>query len=133
LIWRVLMLLAGAASCGCSLTFVTPPPAAAAPGTARPHVECTTSNVAPILDSVVTGYEAFRVGFAALGPDSAYRHSPIDRDADLALGLAFGAAFAGSAIYGFVSTARCRRIKQGPPATPHVIGVSQRDTSAPAY
>jgi hypothetical protein len=130
---RVWMLLAGAACSGCSLTFVTPPPAAVAPGNARPHVDCTTSNVAPVVDSVLTGYEAFRVGFAALGPDSAYRRSPIDRDADLALGLVFGAAFAGSAIYGFVSTARCRRIKQGPPQTPHVIGVSQGDAAAPAY
>ncbi len=130
---RIWTLLAGAACGGCSLTFVTPPPSAVAPSAARPHVDCTTSNVAPILDSVLTGYEAFRVGFAALGPDSAYRRSPIDRDADLALGVAFGAAFAGSAIYGFVSTARCRRIKQGPPSTPHVIGVSRRDATAPAY
>lgn len=118
---------------GCSLTFVTPPPSAVAPPTARPHVECTTSNVAPILDSVVTGYEAFRVGFAALGPDSAYRHSPIDRKTDLALGLAFGAAFAGSAIYGYVATARCRRIKQGPPGGDYVTGVSARQAPALAH
>ncbi len=131
---RVSTLLALACCSGCSFTFMTPPPAAAKPRSeARPHVECTTSNVAPILDSVLTGYEAFRVGFAALGPDSAYRHSPIDRDADLALGLAFGAAFAGSAAYGYWAAARCRRIKQGPAPTDYVTGVSQRAAPALAY
>lgn len=127
---RLSLLLLGAAGCGgCSLTFVTPPPAVAPPA-ARPHVDCTTSNLAPILDSVLLGYEAVRVGFAALGPDSAYRRSPIDRDTDLALGLAFGAAFAGSAVYGYVATARCRRIKQGPPPTDPVTGVSARELPA---
>jgi hypothetical protein len=126
---RLSTLVIAACCGGCSLTFVTPPPRAT-PGAARPHVDCTTSNVAPILDSVLTGYEAVRVGFAAFGPESAYRRSPIDRKTDLALGVAFGAAFAGSAVYGYLATARCRRIKQGPPAGDYVTGVSAREAPA---
>jgi hypothetical protein len=109
---------------GCSFTFVTPPPSRPVASEPRPHVECTTSNVAPIIDSAITGYETFRVAYAALGPESAYRSSPIDRETDLALGLAFGGVFLASTIYGFVSTAQCRRIKQGAPASDYMPGIT---------
>jgi hypothetical protein len=124
----VVALGAGLTCAGCSFTFVTPPPSRSAGSEPRPNVECTTSNVAPIVDSVVTSYETFRVAYAAFGPDSAYRDSPIPRDADLALGVAFGGAFLASAIYGYVNTARCRRLRDGAPQQPYLPGVSRGET-----
>ena len=42
----------------------------------------------------------------------------------MAVGGVFAAAFAGSAIYGYISVARCRRIKQGSPPPDYIPGVS---------
>lgn len=65
-------------------------------------------------DALLTGYEAFRVGYAALASEQAYAGSPIDRKTDLWLGVGFGAVFLSSAIYGTVATSRCQRLKEGP-------------------
>ena len=103
--------------------FVTPPPAHA-PGFARPHVDCTTSYLWPIVDSALTAYELAGVAYVSTLDDSRFRSYPISRRADMAVGLGFAAAFAGSAIYGYVSAARCRRIRSGPPEQEYVPGVS---------
>jgi hypothetical protein len=111
---------------GCSATFLTPPPAAPAPGSARPHVDCTTSYLLPILDSALTAYELAGVAYVATLDDARFRNYPISRQTDMALGVAFATAFAGSAVYGYVSAARCRRIRQGPEPVDYVPGVSRR-------
>lgn len=113
-----------ALSSGCSATFLTPPAASIAPGAPRPHVECTTSYLLPILDSALTAYELAGVAYVATLDEDRFRGYPISRDADLALGAAFAAAFAGSAIYGYVSAARCRRVRSGPAPGDYVPGVS---------
>jgi hypothetical protein len=116
--------IALAASCsGCSATFVTPPPSAA-PGQPRPHVGCTTSYVWPIVDSAFTAYQLAGVAYLGTLDDARFRNYPISRRADMAIGGVLAAAFAGSAIYGFVSAARCRRVKRGPAPTDYVPGVS---------
>ena len=109
---------------GCSVTFMTTAPRDAARGQARPHVECTSSYAAPIVDSVVATYELVGVGYAATLDDSAYDRYPISRKQDMALGAGFAALFVGSAVYGFVSAAHCRRVKRGPPQGDYVPGVS---------
>ncbi len=112
-----------ALSSGCSATFLTPPPPVA-PGTAGPHVECTTSYLLPILDSALATYELTAVAYTATLDDAAFRGYPISRGADMAIGAAFAAAFAGSAIYGYVSASRCRRVQSGPAPADYVPGVS---------
>jgi hypothetical protein len=91
-------------------------------------VECTSSYLLPMLDSALTAYELGGVGYVATLDDSQFRRYPITRRADMAIGAAFAAAFAGSALYGFISAARCRRLHDGPGPRDYVPGYS----SAPA-
>jgi len=109
---------------------MTPPPALSAPGFARPHVDCTTSYLAPIVDSAVTAYQLAGVAYVSTLDDSRFARYPISRKEDMAVGGVFAAAFAGSAIYGFVSAARCRRIKRGPPLDQDIPGVTREPPSA---
>jgi hypothetical protein len=106
--------------------FLTAPPAQPAPGFARPHVDCTTSYLLPILDSAAAAYQLAGVAYVSTLDDARFRNYPISRQADMALGAAFAAAFAGSAVYGYVLAARCRRIQQGPPTQDYLPGVSSR-------
>ena len=111
---------------------MTPPPSAPAPGVPRPHVDCTSSNWAPIIDSALATYQLAGVAYVATLDDSRFRNYPITRQQDMAVGGVFAAAFVGSAIYGYVSAARCRRIKRGPPVQDYVPGVSSQPRRAPA-
>lgn len=104
---------------------MTPPPGGAAPGVARPAVDCTTGYAWPIVDSVLTAYQLGGVAYAATLDDSRYDRYPISRQTDMALGAGFAAVFAASATYGYISAARCRRIRQGPPGDGYVPGVSR--------
>src|SRR4051794_3471413 len=99
---------------GCSLTFMTPAPAHTSPGFARPHVDCTTSYLAPIVDSAFTAYQLVGVAYVSTLDDARFARYPISRQEDMAVGGIFAAAFAASAIYGYVSAAQCRRIQRGP-------------------
>jgi hypothetical protein len=121
---RISVVFLGGCLCsGCSLVFVTPPPAAA-PGLPRPHVDCTTSFLAPIVDSAFTAYQLAGVAYVSTLDDARFANYPITRKQDMAVGGAFAAAFAGSAVYGFVSAARCRRVKRGPATPDYLPGVS---------
>jgi hypothetical protein len=104
---------------------MTPAPSAPAPGFARPHVDCTSSYLGPIVDSVVTAYQLAGVAYVATLDDRRFRNYPISRREDMAVGAVFAAAYAGSAVYGYVSAARCRRIQHGPPGADSVPGVSR--------
>lgn len=99
-------------STGCSLLFVNAP-ASPRPGTVvRVASNCTTSQVAPVLDSIFGGLEAARVVYAASADESVYRdpNQPLSRGADIALGLGFTALFVGSSIYGYVATGKCQKL-----------------------
>jgi len=126
--WMLLACLAGW-SCGCSFTFMNTAPAGAARGQARPHLDCTTSHAAPIIDSVVATYQLVGVGYAATRDDSDYENHLISRQADMAIGAGFAALFTGSAVYGYVSAAHCRRVKRGPPSDGYLPGVSSQQPS----
>jgi hypothetical protein len=121
---RIGALLLGCVCSGCSLAFVSPPPSAPAPAMARPHVDCTTSYLWPIIDSALTAYQLAGVAYAATLDESRFANYPISKSQDMALGGVFAAAYAGSAIYGYVSAGRCRRIRRGPPVPHYLPGVS---------
>lgn len=108
---------------------MTPAPSSAARAQARPKVECTSGYAAPIIDSVLASYELAGVAYAATLDDSRYENYPISRKADMAIGAGFAALFAGSAVYGFVSAAHCRRVKNGPPGDTYLPGVSRERRS----
>jgi hypothetical protein len=103
---------------------MTPAPSDAARERARPHVDCSSSYAAPIVDSVLAGYELFGVGYAATLDDDDYARYPISRKTDMAIGAGFAALFVGSAVYGYVNAAHCRRVRSGPPQSDYLPGVS---------
>jgi hypothetical protein len=124
---RISALVLGCLSSGCSLIFVNPPPSAPGPGMARPHVDCTSSYLWPIVDSALMAYQLAGVAYVATLDESRFANYPISKTQDMALGGVFAAAYAGSAIYGYVSAGRCRRIRHGPPAPDYLPGVSSAD------
>lgn len=124
-------LLSAASGSGCSLTFMTPPPVSM-PGRARPHVDCTTSYLAPVLDSAAAAYQLAGVAYVSTLDEARFREYPISKQADMAIGGALAAAFVGSAIYGYVSASRCRRVRSGPAGDEYLPGVSRLDIGAPS-
>jgi hypothetical protein len=78
---------------------------------------CTSSKAAPVLDSVFTGLELVRTGLAVSKKEADYDGAPISRTADVAFGAAFSALFLSSAIYGFVKTNQCSKLRQRPYAS----------------
>lgn len=100
---------------------------------ARPHVDCTTSYLAPIVDSAVTAYQLASVAYISTLDDSRFARYPITRNEDLAVAGVFAAAWAGSAIYGYVSVARCRRSRAGSPSPGYVPGVSRRSPPTSSF
>ena len=110
----VLAALFALSSTGCSLLFVnerpSPRPGSLAPAAAK----CTSSQVAPVLDTIFTGLEATRTVYAASADDSVYKNpnQPLSRGTDVALGLGFTALFLGSSLYGYVATRNCRKYEE---------------------
>lgn len=94
------------------------------PGVARPHVDCTTSYLWPVVDTALFAYEAAGVAYVSTLDEARFRNYPISKQGDMAVGVAFAAAFAGSAVYGYVSAARCRRVQHGPVRGDYLPGVS---------
>ncbi len=107
----VCLLLVGSGS-GCSFTFVKTPATDGRISSRLAGGDCTSSQLAPVLDTVFTGLQVARVGMAATARSSAYKDAPISRGADIALGAGFIALFASSAVYGFVSTSKCSRLQK---------------------
>src|SRR5262245_18743225 len=80
-------------STGCSLIFVSGPPDH--PETLPPSapIDCTSSKVTPVIDTVVTGLQVVRTAVAASAHDSDYSGQPISRQADIGFGVGFAALF----------------------------------------
>jgi len=121
-------------SSGCSLLFVKPPLAGAEDSAPDPEMECTSSKVAPIFDTVFTGTNLLSAAVAATADDKAGTTSsqPVSREASVALGLGFGALFLGSAIYGFATTSRCDRIHHGSAGAPGAAPAGSSRPRSPA-
>lgn len=93
---------------GCSFLFVHGPPAN------HPQLDsfdCTTSNVVPVIDGAVAGFETVRTIVAVAADDSVYDNYPLSRGADIGIGVALTGLFVGSAIYGATKTGRCSDAK----------------------
>ncbi|MBV9947292.1 MAG: hypothetical protein JOZ69_10625 [Myxococcales bacterium] len=99
------------ATSGCSFLFVKPP----RPPDSGTYSRCTSSNWAPVLDSLVTTVQAVRITLDLVEPDSAFQNAVLNRGSDLAIGVALGTVFVSSAAYGFVEVTRCR---EGPKREP---------------
>jgi len=110
---------------------MTPPPSRPAPDLARPHVDCTASYLAPIVDSVFSAYQLAGVAYVSTLDDSRFSRYPITRQEDMAVGGALAAVFTGSAIYGFVSAARCRRIRHGAAPNEEMPGITREPSVEP--
>jgi len=91
---------------GCSFLFTTAPKSAESPAEFVSK-KCTTSKAAPIIDTVIAGYQGFRTVYAATTDKSSYDGAPISREADIAFGLGFFTLFTASAIYGYYVTSKC--------------------------
>jgi hypothetical protein len=109
---RCWVVLAAVLLSGCSFAFVRPPPApekrSAPPGV---QVECTTSRAAPIVDAVITAFQALRTAVAVSSTEADYVDAPIDREVDIAAGVTLTTLFGVSAIYGFYATSQCDTAK----------------------
>lgn len=92
---------------GCSFIFVSGP--SRVDGDVV-HIDCTSSRVAPIFDTIFTVFQVGRTVAAVAASDSTYEGAPISRGADIGFGVGFTALFLSSAIYGFSKTAKCRRL-----------------------
>jgi hypothetical protein len=102
------------ASSGCSFTFVHPPSSSGS--AAGPRRACTSSKLAPVLDTIFTGAQVVRTAYALSASDSVYDDptQPLSRGADVGLGVGFAALFLSSAVYGYVNTSECSKRGQGP-------------------
>ena len=137
---KALRRVLGAVSCvssvtllpGCSWLFVEAPPAQVRPSE---PVTCTRGKAAPIIDSVVTGFQTVRVVYALTQSEADYKDFPISRGADIGIGLGLTVLFAASAAYGFGATASCaaaeqRALAEAPAVTPSGTGAVPTATTA---
>lgn len=119
-----LFLLLGliATQTACSWIFVKPPSDAeqnwldTRPRPVRlPAVEgrtCTSSKVAPILDTVFGAFQVARTGYALQASESDYVGAKFNRGTDIALGVALTGVFFLSAYYGYSHTAECTEVTE---------------------
>lgn len=98
-------------SAGCSYIFVDAPPPQARRSA---RLECTTSRLAPGFDVLFAGLQGVRTGAAIGASDSTYENAPLNRGADVGIGIALLALHASSAVWGFSKTATCRDLKADP-------------------
>src|SRR5687768_11374098 len=102
-----------AANSACSLIFVKPPESSGAVGRGSGLTECTSSKVAPVLDSVFAGVQAVRTVLAITADDRVYDDpQPLSREADVGIGFGLTALFLGSAAYGYATTSKCATAEQ---------------------
>jgi hypothetical protein len=103
---------------GCSYAFVNGPPDNYQQS---PVFDCTTSKVAPVLDTLGAGYQIVRAGVAVAADENDYADYPISRGADIALGIGFATLLTASAIYGYSETLSCQDAKAERAAPPPAL------------
>ena len=95
---------------GCSFVFSSGPSSDAVRSPLSAPVDCSTSKVPPVLDTIITGFQVARTGLAASAEDKVYRDSSLSREADIGIGIGLTALFLGSAIYGYHATSMCTKV-----------------------
>jgi hypothetical protein len=124
---------------GCSFVFVTRPPDALSRSTGSPPpstVNCTSSVLAPVVDTAIASYQVFRTGAALKADRGDYAGAPISRNADIGFGVGLTGLFLASAVYGFINTSECSTIKQGkvvapPPWVPPTVPAAPPPAAPP--
>ncbi len=97
-----------APTAGCSVVFVSGPKKIA-PGRFEPD-GCSTSRVAPIIDTVLLGlWGGAAVSEASRNATEGYG-TGVDRGTSIAVGVTLAALSAASAFYGYATVATCRRV-----------------------
>jgi hypothetical protein len=106
---------------GCSYIFVKTVPDSTARevrshvGSVKPppyvSLQCTSGKAAPVIDTLIAGYQVVRTGVALSASDASYSGQPINREADIVLGLAFVTLFTASSVYGFRHTGECSELE----------------------
>jgi hypothetical protein len=120
---------------GCSFLFTTAPKRAESP-TEFASNKCTTSKAAPIVDTLIAGYQSVRSVYAMTADKSAYEDAPISREVDIAAGVGLFTLFTASAIYGYYVTGQCsarrdRAVIVQHPEKPEVWDPDTRPPAAP--
>jgi hypothetical protein len=113
----VLVIALSAGMCGCSFVFMraapsTPPPRPAQSTVPSTEVECTSSRLAPVVDTlgaVVTGGLTLLLAVCPGDPDYEGEESPPTCDWQLAAAAVGTVAYVVSAAYGFSTAANCDR------------------------
>lgn len=126
--------LGASLNCACSFIFVKAPPAAVEKLPISEPVSCTTSKVAPIIDTLLGGYQVFRTGYALSRNEADYAGAPIGRNADIGFGVGLATLYFASSVYGYVVTGQCSEAKEvhervgpkpdGAPAVPQTFTFS---------
>ena len=101
---------------GCSYIFVSTPSTPSGGGMERAN-DCTSSKVAPVLDTVFGTLEVARTAVAVGNDDGDYVDQPLSREADIGFGVGFTALFLSSAVYGYYFTSRCHDLREHGPAS----------------
>jgi hypothetical protein len=97
---------------GCSLLFTKKAPSSTENLPVTAPVKCTSSVVAPVVDSIVGTLQVVRTGMAISADESDYGANPtITREMDIGIGATLATLFVTSAVYGFVVTNDCRTFK----------------------
>jgi len=101
---------------GCSFVFVTRAP----PPSERPRVvDCTTSNVAPIADTVIAVSQVVGFMYAFDASNLDYQYGRVSPVTGMVFTAALFALFAASAARGYTATGECKEImrQRGVPTT----------------
>jgi len=97
---------------GCSFLFVQRPPPAES---RRGKVRCTSSTIAPVMDTIGAGGLFVHTALTVSAPDAQYVGAlPISRHADIALGIGLTTLYVASTIAGFAWTSDCREARAVP-------------------
>jgi hypothetical protein len=128
-LWPFLLRLPLVGLCGCSFMFVR--------GAPKHHAQlssfdCTSSQAAPAVDTVVAVVEAVRTALAFAAEQSDYRDSPLSQDGDIALGVGLTALFGAAAAHGFSKATHCSEAKAALAARTQRNADSQKLLLAPA-
>jgi hypothetical protein len=96
---------------GCSFMLSSGPPSHTDLSAADEPIKCSSSKLPPIVDTLLGVGELGRIALAAATNEREYRDSPISKEADILLGVAFASLFIASAVYGYTVTGNCDEAK----------------------
>jgi hypothetical protein len=103
-----LLLMATIGTGGCSWIFVNAPPNN---HESLPYFDCTSSNAAPVLDTIWGALNAIGAISAAATPDEKWNYAT-SKSSTMIVGLLWTAVMIPSAIYGYSNVSKCNQAKE---------------------